>query len=243
MGVVIDSHATVTEAQRAETMVQQEDQMDMKGVVINHSIDHRTSVSQQFDTFYKAVKVAAGKLNPNLVKPIQTLIGLTNPGYSVDFPEASLWTKGGVEDIHKKEMYSCLWLEEKKERSKDRKKYEHNRKVEGETRLKKIRDDADDLKLIKHLTKIKKFIGAYQDASKDPIQYVEAVQMRFDVLKAAGVRIESEELTQYTIKRVFPSQDYSTYATMNAEAKQTIQDGVKQLLVTKQIGCYETNML
>eukprot|EP00536_Pseudo-nitzschia_multiseries_P018636 jgi/Psemu1/56556/gm1.56556_g len=93
---------------------EQEDQMDIKGVVINHSIlDHRTPVSQQFDTFYKAVKVAAGKLNPNLVKPIQTLIGLTNAGYSVDFPEASLWTKGGVEDIHKKEMYSCLWLEKK----------------------------------------------------------------------------------------------------------------------------------
>eukprot|EP00536_Pseudo-nitzschia_multiseries_P005765 jgi/Psemu1/13439/gm1.13439_g len=104
----------------SNSRLQGQDQTDMKGVlVIDHSIDHRTPVSQQFDTFYKAVKVAAGKLNPDLAKPIRTLIGLTNADYSVDFPE---------EDIHKKEMYSRLWLEEKKERSKDRKKYESDLK-------------------------------------------------------------------------------------------------------------------
>eukprot|EP00536_Pseudo-nitzschia_multiseries_P018180 jgi/Psemu1/54455/gm1.54455_g len=79
---------------------QGQDQTEMKGIVIDHSIDHRTPVLQQFGTFYKAVKVAAGKLNPDLAKPIWTLIGLTTANYSVsnysvDFPEASLWTKGG----------------------------------------------------------------------------------------------------------------------------------------------------
>eukprot|EP00536_Pseudo-nitzschia_multiseries_P006767 jgi/Psemu1/16036/gm1.16036_g len=176
---------------------QGQDQTDMKGIVIDHSIDHRTPVLQQFDTFYKAVKVAASKLNPDLAKPIWTLIGLTTADYSVDFPEASLWTKGGVEDTHKKEMYSRLWLEEKKERSKDRKKYESDLKKlfaimfgqlsTGITERLKVKpdwkhivDDANALKLIKHLkevcyrdnessisppvdviTKIKKFVDAY----------------------------------------------------------------------------------
>eukprot|EP00536_Pseudo-nitzschia_multiseries_P007726 jgi/Psemu1/18566/gm1.18566_g len=126
---------------------QGQDQTDMKGVVIDHSMDHRTSVSQPFDTFYKAVKVAAGKLNSNLAKLVQTLTGLADTDYS---------------DIHKKEIYSQLWLEEKKEQSKDRKKYKSDIKklfaiIYGQLSIgttkrlkdwKTIIDDADALKLI-----------------------------------------------------------------------------------------------
>eukprot|EP00536_Pseudo-nitzschia_multiseries_P016322 jgi/Psemu1/45756/gm1.45756_g len=100
---------------------QGQDQTDMKGVVIDHSIDH------------------------------------------------------GTPYIHKKEMYRCLWLEEKKERSKGRKEYKsalkklfvimYGQLSTGITERLKVKpdwktiiDDADALKLIKHLKEV-----CYQD--------------------------------------------------------------------------------
>eukprot|EP00536_Pseudo-nitzschia_multiseries_P016434 jgi/Psemu1/46208/gm1.46208_g len=179
-----------------------QDQVDMKGVVMDRSIDHRIPpVSQQFDTFYKTMKIVAGKTNPDLAKPgVRTLIGLTITNYT-------------------KEMYSRLWLEEKKERSKDKKKYELDLKILS----------------IPGFYHEKKFVDTYQDASKDLAQYVEEVQMKFDVMKAAGISLQSDELTNYTMKQVFPSQDCSTYVGMNKEAKKPIKETVEQLLVATQI--------
>eukprot|EP00536_Pseudo-nitzschia_multiseries_P017551 jgi/Psemu1/51391/gm1.51391_g len=72
------------------------------------------------------------------------------------------------------------------------------------------------------LMKMKKFLIAFQDGFKDPTKYVEEMQMRFKVMKAAGIRIVSDELTRYTMRRVFPDKKYSDYAGMTEVDKKPI---------------------
>eukprot|EP00536_Pseudo-nitzschia_multiseries_P008209 jgi/Psemu1/19893/gm1.19893_g len=101
---------------------------EMKGIVIDHSVDHKTPVSQQFDVFYKAAKIAAGKMNPDLQKPMRTLEGLTKENFTIVFPDAEKWTNNGVVGVHKKEPYSRLWIEEQKGIKKRVKRYEEDLK-------------------------------------------------------------------------------------------------------------------
>eukprot|EP00536_Pseudo-nitzschia_multiseries_P014916 jgi/Psemu1/40559/gm1.40559_g len=91
---------------------QGQDQIEMKGIVINHSLDHKTPISQQFDTFYKAAKIAAGKMNPDLRKPMRTLKGLTEEDFTIAFPDAE----------------NRLWIEEQKGIKKRTKRYEEDLK-------------------------------------------------------------------------------------------------------------------
>eukprot|EP00536_Pseudo-nitzschia_multiseries_P019231 jgi/Psemu1/59605/gm1.59605_g len=224
---------------------QGQDQTEMKGIVINHSIDHKTPISQQFDTFYKAAKIAAGKMNPDLRKPMRTLKGLTEDDFTIAFPDAAKWTDNNVVDVHKKELYSRLWIEEQKGVKKRIKRYKedlkkmfdimHGQLSSGITEKLKAKDDwtsteeqVDTLKLLKYLKelcyrdnessicppvdvlmKLKKFLTVFQDGSKDPTKYVEEMQMRFEVMKAAGIQIVSEKLIRYTMKRIFPDKKYT----------------------------------
>eukprot|EP00536_Pseudo-nitzschia_multiseries_P007375 jgi/Psemu1/17844/gm1.17844_g len=239
---------------------QGQDQTEMKGIVIDHNIDHKTPVSQQFDAFYKAVKIAAGKMNPNLRKPIRTLKGLTNEDFTIAFPDAEKWINNGVVDVHKKELYSRLWIEEQKGIKKRVKRYKedlkkmfdimHGQLSSGITEKLKAKENwtaaeeqADTLKLLKYLKeicyrdnessiclpvdvlmKIKKFLTAYQDTTKDPTKYVEEMQMRFEVMKAAGIRI-----------RVFPDKTYNNYTEMTAVDKKPITEAAEQILLAVQI--------
>eukprot|EP00536_Pseudo-nitzschia_multiseries_P003515 jgi/Psemu1/8005/gm1.8005_g len=209
-------------ATRTTRGFQGQDRVNMKGIVIVHNIDHKvpTIISQQLNVFYKAVKIVAGKIKPG---PLKTSSYSHWPhrhtDYTVNFPDASEWTTDEMVDTHKKEMYSQLWLEEKMERRKDKKKYEEDlkklfaimygqlssgitEKLRAKTDWKTIVDESNALKLLEDLKevcyryndssvcpavdvllKIKKFIDAVQDASKDPNRYVEEVQLRFEVMK------------------------------------------------------------
>eukprot|EP00536_Pseudo-nitzschia_multiseries_P017800 jgi/Psemu1/52590/gm1.52590_g len=252
---------------------QGQDQVGMKGVVINHSIDHKSPILQQFDVFYKAAKFAAGKINPDLSKSMHTLVGLTDADYTLELPGTSQWTTGGVGDTHKQEMYSQIWLEEKKNHCKDKKSYEEDlkkicsvmyeqlslgitKKLKAKEDWKTVEDTPDALQLLTHLKeicyslfeasrlrpgldallKVKRFVEAYQDSSKDPTKYVEKGQMQFDVMKAAGVSITLKELTKYCLEKSYPDITYKDYTGgMTEDARKPIIKSVKQLLLSIQI--------
>eukprot|EP00536_Pseudo-nitzschia_multiseries_P009719 jgi/Psemu1/24059/gm1.24059_g len=233
---------------------QGQDQTEMKGIVIDHSLDHKTPISQQFNTFCKAAKIASGNMNPNLGKPMPTLKGLTEENFTIAFPDAEKWTNNGVVDLHKKELYSRLWVKEQKGIKKRAKQYEedlmkmldimHGQLSSGITEKLKAKDDwtaveeqANTLKLLEYLKeicyrdnessicppvdvlmKMKKFLTAFHGASKDPTKY-----------------IVSEELTRYTMKRVFPDKKYSDYAGMTEADKKPIIETAEQILLSVQI--------
>eukprot|EP00536_Pseudo-nitzschia_multiseries_P009670 jgi/Psemu1/23941/gm1.23941_g len=241
-----------TRAATTHNRFQGQDQTEMKGIVIDHSIDHKTPVSQQFDTFYKAAKIAAGKMNPDLRKPMRTLKGLTEEDFTIAFPDTAKWTENDIVDVHKKELYSRLWIEEQKGIKKRIKRYEedlkkmfdimHGQLSSGIMEKLKAKDDwtstkeqADTLKLLMYLKeicyrdnessicppmdvlmKLKKILIAFQDGSKDPTKYVEEMQMRLEVMKAAGIQIV-------------------TYSGMTEAEKKPIIEAAKQILLSVQI--------
>eukprot|EP00536_Pseudo-nitzschia_multiseries_P010160 jgi/Psemu1/25199/gm1.25199_g len=45
-----------------------------------------------------AAKIAAGKMNPDLQKPMRTLKGLTEEDFTIVFPDTEKWTDNGVVD-------------------------------------------------------------------------------------------------------------------------------------------------
>eukprot|EP00536_Pseudo-nitzschia_multiseries_P002592 jgi/Psemu1/5813/gm1.5813_g len=218
-----------------------------------------------------AAKIAAGKMNPDLRKPMRTLKGLTEDDFTIMFPDADKWTNNGVIDTHNKELYSRLWIEGQKGIKKRIKRYEedlkkmfdimHGQLSSGITEKLKAKEDwtateeqADTLKLLEYLkeicyrdnessicppvdvlVKLKKFLMAFQDGTKDPTKYVEEMQMRFEVMKAAGIQIVSKELIRYTMKSVFPTKKYSDYSGMTDADKQPIIKAAKQILLSVQI--------
>eukprot|EP00536_Pseudo-nitzschia_multiseries_P001734 jgi/Psemu1/3953/gm1.3953_g len=63
-------------------------QSDLKGIVIDHSIDHCIPGSQRFDVmFYKAAKIAAGKIDPDLSGPMRTLEDLVTIDFEATLPD------------------------------------------------------------------------------------------------------------------------------------------------------------
>eukprot|EP00536_Pseudo-nitzschia_multiseries_P012196 jgi/Psemu1/31192/gm1.31192_g len=252
-----------TRGTTTSSQFQGQDQTEMKGIVINHSLDHKTPISQQFDIFYKAAKIAAGKMNPDLRKPMRTLKGLTEEDFTIAFPDAEKWTDNGVIDTHKKDLYSRLWIEEQKGIKKRIKRYKedlkkmfdimHGQLSSGITKKLKAKEDwtateeqANTLKLLEYLKeicyrddefsicppvdvlmKLKKFLTAFQDGSKDPTKYMEEMQMWF--------KIVSKELIRYTMKRVFPTKKYGNYSAMSDADKTPIIKAAEQILISVQI--------
>eukprot|EP00536_Pseudo-nitzschia_multiseries_P018401 jgi/Psemu1/55423/gm1.55423_g len=88
-----------TRGMTTNSRFQGQDQTEMKGFVIDHSLYHKTPMSQQFDIFYKVAKIAAGKMNPDLRKPMWTLKGLMEEDFIIAFPDAEKWTDNDVQTV------------------------------------------------------------------------------------------------------------------------------------------------
>eukprot|EP00536_Pseudo-nitzschia_multiseries_P000944 jgi/Psemu1/2146/gm1.2146_g len=210
-----------TQGTTPSSRFQGQDQTEMKGIVIDHRLDHKTPISQQFNMFYKAAKIAAGKVNPNLQKPrICSLCLMPTPhwysralytkgphagGFPIAFLDAEKWTGNGV----------------------------------GDKRVKRYKEDLKKMfdimygQLSSGTTEKLKAKGNWTATCPKTQQakYVEEIQMQFEVMKATGIHILSEELTRYTMKRVFPDKKYSDYAGMTEADKKPIIKAAEQILL------------
>eukprot|EP00536_Pseudo-nitzschia_multiseries_P008848 jgi/Psemu1/21634/gm1.21634_g len=227
----------------------QDQTTEMKGIVIDHSRRKDCSRKMNPDFLRKPT--------------MQTLLkGLTaEEDFTIAFPDAEKWTDNRVVDVHnKKELYSRLWIEEQKKKMFDI-MHDDGQLSSGITEKLKAKDDwtateeqADTLKLLKCLKeicyrdnessicppvnvlimKLKKFFTAFQDGSKDPTKYVKEIQiMWFEVTKAAGIQIVSEELIRYTMKQVFPTKKYGDYSGMSDADKKPIIKAAEQILLSE----------
>eukprot|EP00536_Pseudo-nitzschia_multiseries_P011086 jgi/Psemu1/27846/gm1.27846_g len=180
-------------------------------------------------------------------KTRQRLRGLASPKR---ISHAEKWTDNGVVDVHKKELYSRLWIEEQKGIKKRVKRYEEDLNkmfdiMHGQlsSEICYCYNESSICPPVDVLMELKKFLTAFQDASKDPHEveedptkyYVEEMQMRFEVMKAAGIKIVSDELIRYTMKRVFPDKTYKDYTDMTAADKKPITKAAEQILLMVQI--------
>eukprot|EP00536_Pseudo-nitzschia_multiseries_P002311 jgi/Psemu1/5275/gm1.5275_g len=192
------------------------------GIVVDHNTDLKNLISKQFEKFYyKAAKIAAGKMSPDLSKPMQTLTALMDADNTVESPDASQWTTGGVVDTHPQT------------------RNDKSNVLQLLTHLKDIcysDCEASISPTFDVLLKTKKFIDTtYQDNTKDATSYVKEAQMRFKAMKAAGISIESKAITKYCLKTSFPDITYEDYSGMNEEARKPVKTAVEELLVSVQI--------
>eukprot|EP00536_Pseudo-nitzschia_multiseries_P012143 jgi/Psemu1/31047/gm1.31047_g len=170
----------------------------------------------------------------DLQKPIRTLTGLTEEDFTIAFPNAEKWTKNGVVDVHKKEeLYSQLWIEEQRGINSG-----ITEKLKAKDDWATVEEKADTLKLLRYLKEIR-----YQDnelpicppVDTHPKTQQEELQMRYKVMKAAGIQIVSEERTKYTMKRVLPDKEYITYVGMKDADKKPVIEAAEQILLSVQI--------
>eukprot|EP00536_Pseudo-nitzschia_multiseries_P009501 jgi/Psemu1/23341/gm1.23341_g len=127
-----------------------------------------------------------------------------------------------------------LWIEEQKGIKKCIKRYEEDFK-----KMFDIMHGQLSLGITEKLKAKEDWTGTEEQANTlkllDPTKYVEEVQMRFKVMKAAGIRIVSKELISYSMKRVFPTKKYGNYSGMSDADKQSIIEAAKQILLSVQI--------
>eukprot|EP00536_Pseudo-nitzschia_multiseries_P008472 jgi/Psemu1/20491/gm1.20491_g len=198
------------------------------------------------DRLLAAAKIAAGKMNPDLQKPMRILEGLTEEDFTIAFTDAEKWTDNGVVDVHKKELYSRLWIKEQKGIKKWVKRYEedlkkffdimHGQLSSGITEKLKVKEDwtavegqADTLKLLKYLKEM-----CYRDNELSTICPPLDVLMKMNKFLTA-FQDASKDPTKYVKEMQRRFKKYSDYVGMTEVDKKPIIKAGKQILFLVQI--------